>query len=166
MRAVGGRLKPWRQLLDAIRERRLTAWLGDPARPLATRLLVQPEDARPFLELEADQDAVPDAICSPYMSQAEAVALLNLHQKNGPALRKEGLLTFRQIGPALGALVVDVVRLAETYVTAAELAAREGGTAADWNATLQAALGPRPVRCGWPRDDVARIVDAKASKKL
>ncbi len=152
MKIVGGRLKPWRQVLDAIRRRSLPAWIADAHAPLARRILVRPRDAVPHLLLDADDGLEPYAILSTLMSQIDAMTVLNLRQLDGPALMAAGLLRFERGVRSLLVATTQVLGIARAHVATPEAAARMGLEPGPAWREITAALGPPGSPAGWQRD--------------
>jgi hypothetical protein len=151
MKAVGGRLKPWRQVLLAIRRELLRAWLVDSPGPLIARLLIRPSELARFAALDARHGVDPEAFTSTLMSQIDAMTVLNLRQVDGPRLIAANLIHFEKGARALLANMEDVLDVARDYVSTAEAAAslNEGPKSA-WHRVTRA-LGAQSSPAGWPR---------------
>ncbi len=151
LKIVGGRLKPWRQVLDAVRKGQLAAWMEDGSAPIARRIHVLPADIAHHVMRNADDCLLDGAFVSPSMSQVDAMTVLNLRQIDGPLLESAKLLRFDKGRRSLLIKVDEVLAIARGYVATPEAAARIGiGPAAAWHETSHV-LGPPQSPAGWPR---------------
>lgn len=158
VRAVGGRLKPWRQVLDAIARGDLEVSLRGHAGPLSRRLLVAAEAVSPFLRMDVDEGVPRDFAYSRKLSQADAMSVLNLYDKNAPEIREAGYLRFEQSGRADLASIDAVLAIASAHMSLGEAVARSGWSISESRKALSRELGtPRSV-LGWDRLDAEAIL--------
>lgn len=151
LKIVGGRLKPWRQVLDAVRSKKLKAWMEASPAPIVRRIRVLPADIAHHLMRSADEGLLDGAFVSPAMSQVDAMTVLNLRQIDGPLLASAKLLRFDKGRRSLLVEVDEVLAIARGHVATPEAAARIGiGPAAAWHETSHV-LGPPQSPAGWPR---------------
>ena len=151
MKVVGGRLKPWRQVLDAIGRGSLPAWRTEADRPVALRILVIPTELERFAAMGADEGVDPAAFRSPRQSQMDAVTVLNLRQIDGPRLSAAGVVNFENGAKSLLVGLDDVLRVARRYVATAEAAARLRLSPSAASHLLKRRLGPASSPAGWSR---------------
>lgn len=151
MRTVGGRLKPWRQVLDAVSHGALPAWNLERDGPLVPRIFVRPAELERFAALDAEDGVEPHAFRSGRMSQLDAMAVLNLGQIDGPRLAAAGLLRFERGRKSLLVGIDEVLDIASAHVATAEAAARLGQSpSAAWH-RITRELGQPSSLAGWPR---------------
>lgn len=81
MYGIGGSLKPWASILEAIRSGDLPALLSDDTRPLAERIHVREEDLRRLLAAEATSTTTIRAN-DRELNRGDALDVLNLKQKH------------------------------------------------------------------------------------
>lgn len=151
MRMVGGRLKPWRQVLQAAGLGLLPTWHPAGDGPLASRLLVRLGDVERFTASDADDGVAPQAFRADRLSQLDAMTVLNLNQIDGGRLVAAGLLRFETGRKSLLVGMDEVLAIAEAHVATAEAAARfRQEPNAVWHRVVRE-LG-RPVSpAGWLR---------------
>lgn len=151
MKMIGGRLKPWRQMLHLIGNGQFEAWLNGSEGPLVRQILVRCADIERFAMLEADEGVAPLTPMSDRLSQIDAMGVLNLGQIEGPRLAEAGLLNFSTGGRSLLVRLDEVLKLACAYVATAEAAARLRQTpSAAWHRVVRE-LGPPESPAGWNR---------------
>lgn len=152
MRMVGGRLKPWRQVLHAVGLGLLPAWRLPIDGPLAARLVVRPTELATFAASDADEGVATKAFKSLRLSQFDAMTVLNLNQKDGPRLADAGLMRFETGSKSLLVDMEEVLAIARVHVAAAEAAARLRQTPnAVWH-RVSRELGKPASPAGWLRD--------------
>ncbi|MGA1799317.1 hypothetical protein VH567_11120 [Sphingomonas sp. 4RDLI-65] len=152
MKMVGGRLKPWRQVLHAVTRGALRAWRVEGAAGIVPKLLVRPTELAAFAALDADEGVGPRSFVSDELSQVDAMTVLNLRQIDGPRLAAAGLLRFETGTRSLLVGMNEVLDVARGHVATAEAAARLGRMpSAAWHQVARE-LGPPPSLAGWPRE--------------
>jgi hypothetical protein len=152
MKVIGGRLKPWRQVLHAVIRGALCAWRVEEDAGLVPGLLVRPTELAAFAALAADEGVKPRSFVSEELSQVDAMTVLNLRQIDGPRLAAAGLLRFSTGTRSLLVGMSEVLEVARDHVATAEAAARLGRTpSAAWHQVARE-LGPPPSPAGWPRE--------------
>lgn len=124
MRMVGGRLKPWCQVLRAVGRSRLPAWQTGGDGPLSATLLVRLDELEFFAAADAADGVATHSFLSNRLSQYDAMTVLNLNQITGPHLAAAGLLRFETGRKSLLVEMDDVLAIARDHVSVAEAAAR------------------------------------------
>ena len=157
MKMVGGRLKPWRQVIHAVIRGTLRAWRVEGAVGLIPELLVRPAELAAFAALDADDGVRPQSFVSDELSQVDAMTVLNLRQVDGPRLVAAGLLRFETGTRSLLVGMNEVLEVARSHVATAEAAARLGRTpSAAWHQVARE-LGPPQSPAGWSREAFDRL---------
>lgn len=156
IRRIGGRLKPWTDIMDALRTRTLACW-RDPTSTAGTpwlrAILVGPADLVVFdtarMRSVDGVAHVPPENCS----LTEAKDILNLNGTLSVDLQDvfaDEIAQRPQWGPRKDVAMASVLAIAETQISMAEICARAG-----WNPRqAKWALGPYEhlrASCGWDR---------------
>ena len=158
-RRIGGKLKPWPHIMDALRTGDLPCW-RDPASTANTTwlraILVRPSDVAVFDTVNIS--SVDGTTYSPpeCCSLTEAKDILNLHGTLSVDLQSvfaDDIEKRTQWGPRKEVAMASVLAIAETQIAMAEMCARAG-----WNSRqAKWALGPcERIRtsCGWDRNAI------------
>lgn len=151
MRVVGGRLKPWPQVLDAILNQKLPCWITPGALPITARMHVLPNDLLRFARLKIGSDVPVGCFIAADMSQIDAMSVLNLRQIDGPRLVNHGALRFRKGRRSFLVGVSEVLALAADHVATPEAAARLGIPPSAAHPLIVRVIGPTHSPAGWPR---------------
>ena len=153
MRGMGGRLKPWGPVIEAMVAGRLRFQLEAGTGPLSDRISLHPEDADKArtLVFARDEHEFPFAA---YMSKSDASEALNLHFRNATVVLAEWETSF---SPARTVPVEFVERIASTVASPAEIAAVLGvHPVLVWR--MMDAAGIRRVSpAGYPRESALRV---------
>lgn len=172
VRMVGGRLKPWDVIVEAMLDGGLNYTIEQGSTSLFQRIKVRREDIERYLELRiarVDQACPPDSGLNPHilfkekMTKQDAAEVLNLSVREAT-----NLLSGYPTRPDPTVPISDVLALAERYVTTVEI-----GTRLDvpYQRVLFAAKAVgirRACDAGFERSLTAAIVDATIalSKRL
>lgn len=151
-RRIGGRLKPWASIVDALRNGGVPFWAkGKDAKIASFR--IRPNDLARFQSV-LDAEAPACLTIGATVSQSDAAEILNITPKYLPALAGDLGLEFERVGLGLYAPRHAVLTAAAAVAWNAEVAAYEG---VDHRAVdgILAARGVSPLRTGWCR---ARLI--------
>lgn len=140
MWAVGGRLKPWSRVLEALRDGELRFAMRPGSGPFASRIMIRSDDVATLLKLRSDfaDDDERFAAC---MTRKDAFAVLNTEARRSPDLLSDWP---SPSGTNRVVPTIDLLRLAGRHVTCRELAWRNG--------TTPSAIGRELARLGVPAD--------------
>jgi len=128
MRIVGGRLKPWDAVIEAMLSGDLAYAMEDGDTPIFQRVYVRRENLLPYVEVPISRgDAAtplqrridPNFPFIPTMTKRDAGEVLNLAVKQATALLSNYPTTSEPVVP-----IVEVEAMAKTYITNTEIAAR------------------------------------------
>ncbi len=148
---IGGRLKPWSCMIDALRMRQLPFWLAGPE-PTSKSIVILPEDLKRFDQVEAQLPTV-GLEHAETLSQLDAGQILNIT----PALvaKRSGdfKLSFKREGLALVASREDVLAIAGEIAWSAEIALHLSISIMKVHGALKARNAVR-FRTGWCRRDL------------
>jgi hypothetical protein len=120
-RAIGGRLKPWGPIFDALLSGAVPFSVADGPQRLAHRIVIDGSALRRFEGVEFDITAYPDATCRTIIRRHEATEILNLDPDDIAALAAQL--------PAYGGdlkdmSLDDVLDVAKKHISSRELGAR------------------------------------------
>ena len=147
-RRIGGRLKPWASIIDALRTGRIDFWMeGD--KPTITSIYIRAGEMARF-DAIVDEAAPVGLAASTVVSQRDAAEILNLAPKNMLALCDTLHLRFVRKGPALVAPLADVLATAAKFIWNVEIAWHLGAHHKRVDKILTA-RGIDPSSPGWPR---------------
>ncbi len=162
MRRIGGRDKPWGEILRAMRSGHLEFWLapqriGGRPIPFVKRASVLPDALMEFETLEFDEDAHPDfRFFSPNMTQLDACELLNVDSAQMVTISEAGGLKFQDAGKRLMIPKARVLLLAQRMMSPAELCLRSGIHPSSVHKAMADRRDVAKVFVGWNREDVER----------
>jgi hypothetical protein len=146
---IGGRLKPWGAIGQALISGRLPFWTRDRGRS-TQHILVEPDDWTKFCAISFDKHSFPDFPFKTFMNNCDLSEVLNLQPQETIAIRQEGLIEPRAYKLTLRYEVEDVLDLAVRYVSVTELMRRSGQSKkavmdklSDANVTLRSCLWER-----------------------
>ena len=125
MRFLGGRPKPWGEILIAMRTGSLPFWLHGTGK-FARRARVAISDIAHFTNVGFDEAAWPNFPFKQTYTQIDAAEMLNLDSLQIRRVMNIGALEFRPEGVAMIVDRAPVLELASAYIATAEIALRTG----------------------------------------
>jgi hypothetical protein len=156
-KAIGGRLKPWGPIFDALLTGTISFHLNDEEGPLTDRIILDRSSVDALIALEFVLSDYPRSTFEYSMTRLDAGEALNLAAK-----------AYTQVVNALDpdakfVRVHDVLDLATTHISATEIGVRLGISSGSAYAVARNAgvtlLGP----AGWSRKEAERLIFADAA---
>lgn len=151
-RHVGGRLKPWASIVDALRGKRIPFWMPTDE-PKISSCRVRPEDFRRFQAI-VDAEVPAGLLHEATVSQSDAAEILNLAPKHLPALCEQLDIPYERVGLGNYAPRDAVLAAAEKLVFSAEIALHLNVDHRQVEKIL-ALGGVAPLLSGWSRRDLS-----------
>ncbi|MEA3051915.1 MAG: hypothetical protein QOG72_818 [Sphingomonadales bacterium] len=159
VRRIGGRLKPWSDIINALLDESIGSWIdvnATPDMPWLRSILVHPSEIARFENVRISGPAGRAYVAPHDCSIFDAKEILNLHGNLSIDLQDvfaDEIGTCAQWGPRKAISMNAVIERAEQEISIAEVCAR-----ADWNPRkAKWALGPLEgyrTACGWSRKAV------------
>jgi len=150
-RRIGGRLKPWASIVDAMLDGSLPFWRRTKGR-MAYSVAVWPGDLGHFMTVEDDSSGVPAASL---VSKTDADEILNCTIRQLQAIEQRGLLRFQRVDKGLATGIAATLTLASQVMSCAEFALRSGSTPRRASYRLRQLNIPR-IAFGWDRTVIER----------
>lgn len=149
-RILGGRPKPWSEILEAMRHGELRFWLSGKGK-IARRAFVRPGDLIRFASTEFCEATYPTFPFKDAYTQVDAAEILNLDALQIRRSIKAAEVSFRKQGVAMLTDRTPVLRLAASRIATSEIALRTGKAANKVPLLMQSF--PHIERCaaGWNR---------------
>ena len=151
---IGGRLKPWGPMFDALLLGAIPFTLKADDLPLSERLFVGRSGLLDLLPMQFDPADYPHASFEYSMSRLDAGEVLNLHAR----AYTETIRTLKSAGDSKLVRVSEILKLAKTHISAAEIGVRlEISTGSAFflaNRSGVPLLGP----AGWCRKQTERLI--------
>ena len=151
-RRIGGRLKPWSSIINALRTGRIAFWM-DGRTPTTTSIYIRAMDLAMF-DAVIDLDGPAGFAIAATVSQRDAAEILNIAPKYMPKLSDDLGLPFARKGMMLVAARTAVVAAAARVAWNAEVALHEAVHHKSVETHLLA-RGINPLPSGWSR---ARLI--------
>ena len=150
LRTIGGGLRPWGPIFQALIGGAIPMAFADGAGPLSSRLLLDASARTQLAELHFDRSCYPDFAFEPRMSKIDAAASLNVSAPKAEFLDQYRVGTSR--GRSHRVLPLEIVeQLAREYISAQEVFARTGLEHWVFGKAMAQAGSPREHPLGWSR---------------
>jgi hypothetical protein len=162
MHFVGGRLKPWDIVVDAMLRGELPYSLANGSKGLMERVIVRRADLLPHLVNPLTRDGKVTPLShrivqgfpfATVMSKRDAAEILNLDTKQGTAFLKSYPATGKAVVP-----VIDVEAFAQQYIASIELAARLNVSSPSVRSLTKALGIGQTSEAGYLRCDEAQLM--------
>ncbi len=152
-RRIGGRLKPWASIIDALRKGRLSFWMPEGKLFIPT-LRVRAKDLTGFQAI-VDAEAPDGMPVFTTVSQEDAAEILNLAPKRVTALSRQLAFPFERQGHGLAASRAAVLAAAAEIAFNAEVALHENVHHRQVD-NIMVARSIAPLLSGWRRRDLVQ----------
>ena len=168
MHFVGGRLKPWDAVIEAMLAGELPYTLADGETPVFRRVQVRREDLLPYLQMPITRNGAitpltpridPEFSFSPVMAKCDAAEVLNLELNPATLLLADYPTKSQPSVP-----IEDVVMLAQQFVTDVELGARLNILSQGISRIARKLDIVRHCEAGYRRSEEGRLIAALAQK--
>jgi hypothetical protein len=151
---IGGRLKPWGPMFDMLVGGAVPFTLEQRAAPLTERLFVDRSSVIQFLPLQFDPADYAEIFSEDSMSRIDAGEVLNLH----PRAYTDAIRELTSSKDAKLVRVSEILAIAETHISAAEIGVRLGTNARSAYFLAGRSGVPLLGPAGWCRKEVERLI--------